>query len=175
MHSAAPYSMEIEFLRPIIWAIQARDYKSIVEIGVADGHASWWLFQAIQEPSHRLYLVDPALDHLQILTMLKPKFESIRVHKETSTKFFTESQVNKRFDFILIDGGHSYEECYSDFELSRKALSDDGMIAIHDTNFMAGVIRAMKDIKRTFPGTWMNYPVGKGLALYEPTTQWEGR
>lgn len=175
LHTAAFHSMEVEFLRLLVWAIKARGYKSLVELGVAEGFSSWWLYQAISESLGRLYLVDPNLNNGEVLSLLHPKLQSLRTYRGTSEKFFTEYEKGKRFDFILIDGDHSYGACYQDFIFSREAISDQGMIVIHDTNYLDGVIRATRDLKEKFPGTWMDYPIGKGMVIYEPTEKWECR
>ena len=48
----------------------------------------------------------------------------------TSDEFF-EQNVNK-FDFIFIDGLHTYEQVHVDIENSIKALNPGGWIAVHD-------------------------------------------
>lgn len=177
MHSAAFYSMEVEFLRILFWVIQARRYQSIVEIGVANGNASWWLYESIKgmpDLAARYYLVDPSLDTKAITSLLRPTI-AVRMYRENSASFFEISEKDKRFDLILIDGSHAYMDCMRDFDYSIQALSEGGMIAIHDVHYEEGCVRAAEELQKKYEGTWMNYPCGKGLTLYEPTKQWEAR
>jgi hypothetical protein len=46
--------------------------------------------------------------------------------------FFVKQDI--QIDFLFIDGDHSYEGVKTDFELYSKILSDQGIIAIHDTD-----------------------------------------
>jgi hypothetical protein len=51
-------------------------------------------------------------------------------HRMTSDQFF--DQNNKKFDFIFIDGMHTYEQVHVDIENSIKVLNPGGWIAVHD-------------------------------------------
>jgi hypothetical protein len=59
-----------------------------------------------------------------------------RFIKSTSVEayynFFVKQDI--QIDFLFIDGDHSYEGVKTDFELYSKLLSDQGIIAIHDTD-----------------------------------------
>lgn len=46
--------------------------------------------------------------------------------------FFVKQDI--QIDFLFIDGDHSYEGVKTDFELYSTLLSDQGIIAIHDTD-----------------------------------------
>lgn len=39
---------------------------------------------------------------------------------------------DERFDFILIDGDHTYRGAKQDFEMYQRLVADDGLIAFHD-------------------------------------------
>jgi len=51
-------------------------------------------------------------------------------HRMTSDQFF--DQNNKKFDFIFIDGMHTYAQVHVDIKNSIDALNPGGWIAIHD-------------------------------------------
>ena len=176
MHSAAFHSIEVEFLRLLMWAARSRAYNTIVELGVAEGYASWWLFQSIKNRMGKIYLVDTTLDSTKTMDLLGPSFDSqIKMYKGSTVDFFKIHEPRKKFDLIVIDANHDYNACVEDFELAREAISEGGIIAVHDVNYLPGCVQAIKELEPRFPGTWMHYPCGKGLSLYEPGTGWESR
>jgi len=56
----------------------------------------------------------------------------------------------RSFDFIYIDGDHSYEAVMRDFRLALNFLAPNGCIAFHDPLSWQGVSRALKEIAREF-------------------------
>lgn len=54
--------------------------------------------------------------------------------------------IGKKFDFIFIDGDHSYEGCKSDIKGCLKLLDPGGVISGHDfSSSFPGVVRAVKE------------------------------
>ena len=51
-------------------------------------------------------------------------------HRMTSDKFFANNK--KKFDFIYIDGLHTYEQTINDIKNSLDHLNEDGIILLHD-------------------------------------------
>jgi hypothetical protein len=51
-------------------------------------------------------------------------------HRMTSDEFFSNNQ--KKFDFIYIDGLHTYEQTINDIKNSLNYLNEDGIILLHD-------------------------------------------
>jgi len=51
-------------------------------------------------------------------------------HRMTSDKFFANNK--KKFDFIYIDGLHTYEQTINDIKNSLDYLNEDGIILLHD-------------------------------------------
>jgi predicted O-methyltransferase YrrM len=54
---------------------------------------------------------------------------------------------NRKFDFIFIDGDHSYESVMNNFEIAAGLLNDGGSISFHDALSWMGVNQAVKEIK----------------------------
>ena len=52
------------------------------------------------------------------------------------------------FNFLFIDGDHSYEGCKADFEAWSPLVKPGGMIAFHDNN-LPGVAQVLKEISWT--------------------------
>ena len=64
--------------------------------------------------------------------------------------------ANKKFDFILIDGDHSYQGVKQDFEMYSELVNDEGIIAFHDINSgpkenVGGVPKFWHEICKKFP------------------------
>jgi hypothetical protein len=82
----------------------------------------------------------------------------IRTHVMTSKKFFSR-YPRRRWDYINIDGDHSYKGVKYDFENCWPRLKDKGYISLHDIypkkldHLIYGVHRYWKEIKRKYPNT----------------------
>lgn len=79
------------------------------------------------------------------------KYPSIEVIEGTSEKLPIYASLIGYFDFIFIDGDHSYNGAKKDFENALKALAPDGIIAFHDSNVHEegmGVWKLMDELKK---------------------------
>jgi len=72
----------------------------------------------------------------------------------------------RKYDFIFIDGDHSYEGVKADYLSYRPLLSDGGCIAFHDIvdtpttrNAGQGVFRFWGELKRRHPDNWKEFCV----------------
>jgi len=91
-----------------------------LEIGVEYGLT----FEAVQ--IKRKVGVDP---HPKFNTFFRPR--NTRFFSDTSDNFF-ESSKNS-FDFIFLDGLHTFEQTWKDIQNSFRVLTDKGMLLIDDT------------------------------------------
>lgn len=53
-------------------------------------------------------------------------------HKESTYKEVANIAGEEGFDFIFIDGDHSFEGVKMDFQMYKQLLAEDGVIALHD-------------------------------------------
>jgi hypothetical protein len=123
--------------------IKERGYKTGIEIGVfAGGHAERILNSGID----KLYGVDPYKMYnpgmpglesqedwnlLHDFVMLRLKGENyIHYRYESNTAF--NMLKNKLFDFVFIDGLHTYEQLKQDLENYNPLVKKGGIIACHD-------------------------------------------
>lgn len=58
----------------------------------------------------------------------------------------------QRFDFIFIDGEHTYDSVMNNFEVARSLLAPCGCIVFHDALSWPGVSRALGEIAELFEG-----------------------
>jgi predicted O-methyltransferase YrrM len=77
----------------------------------------------------------------------KPKKERMFVNKLIREREQINSGWQKKYDFIFIDGDHSYKSVMNNFELSLALLKPGGCIAFHDALSWEGVNRALKELR----------------------------
>lgn len=128
-----------------------KNYKYKVKLNLYSEHACKECFDWdwSQTPYNRIALVNHIIqvdgleNYLEIGCQENNLFHSVTAihktgvdperggtHRMTSDEFF-EQNVNK-FDFIFIDGLHTYEQVYVDIENSIRVLNPGGWIAVHD-------------------------------------------
>ena len=119
---------------------------SFLEIGSAEGSSAIGIIETVlTDTSSKVTCVD-TWDPVPMNGFFPDDFETnfnnntqqyanqiIKV-KSNSVTWLTANQ-DKRFDFIYIDGDHSYEGCKSDIELSWNLLKPGCWMAIDDYNF----------------------------------------
>lgn len=97
-----------------------------------------------------------------------PRFHSIvgNSHLLVTRKEVENSLDDGLFDFIFLDGDHSYEGVSKDFDMYFDLLSRGGCIAFHDivdteTTRRAGqgVSRFWNELKSRYPGKWKEFSV----------------
>ena len=81
----------------------------------------------------------------------------------------------RQVDFLFIDGDHSYEGVKADWDLYRKLVAPDGLVAFHDIvpgpeERVGGVPRFWKELRQQFPHrelveSWHQGGYGIGVVL----------
>ena len=77
----------------------------------------------------------------------EPKKGREYVHELIKDRVIIDKSWKRKFDFIFIDGDHSYDSVINNFEIAVGMLNDRGSIGFHDALSWAGVNKAMKEIK----------------------------
>lgn len=103
----------------INYFIKYRNYRTYLEIGVDDG------INFMNVDCSEKIGVDPSFAKLH--TSARPY--CVRM---TSDEFFNNIPVDQLFDIIFIDGDHTYEQVVKDIANSKKHLSANGVIIMHD-------------------------------------------
>lgn len=103
----------------INYFIKYRNYRTYLEIGVDDG------INFMNVDCSEKIGVDPSFAKLH--TSARPY--CVRM---TSDEFFNSIPVDQLFDIIFIDGDHTYEQVVKDIANSKKHLSVNGVIIMHD-------------------------------------------
>lgn len=80
----------------------------------------------------------------------QPKKERSQVDELLKHRLIIGKSWNRKFDFIFIDGDHSYESVMNNFEIATGLLNDGGSISFHDALSWMGVNQAVKEIKAKY-------------------------
>ena len=82
------------------------------------------------------------------------RFKNLTLICGDSTKRGTINKVSLLgpYDFVFIDGGHSYDTVKKDFQNYSKNLNKNGLIAMHDifSDTVVGVPKFWKEIKKKY-------------------------
>lgn len=102
------------------------------EIGILKGDFSREILDTIQPK--KLHLVDVDSQAIQIARVRFKEYISdgfVSTHEEDSSTWL-QSMPDETFDWIYIDGDHSYEGVKKDLEAAHPKLKPDGMISLND-------------------------------------------
>lgn len=172
---------ELEFMESLVKFLEA---KIIVEVGVQFGHMATHLCRAANYNNGKYYGFDIWSEHGMINQFgrmgSKEHVESLL--KSNNLKDFELNQVdtlNKRnefishlqristngINFVFIDADHSYKGIANDFFAVYPFLSNEGVIAFHDTLRIDGCREFILDLRTKYnDGTFdiSDYPFGSG-------------
>lgn len=142
-------SIGIDELIPILELLQLSKAHKILEIGTSSGGTTWHLaanagkeasiftvdlpphYSHIKYSSNKLATMRATGDKLGMLFRGTPESERITQILVDSKDILKELGDNK-FDFIFIDGAHTYEYVKNDTQNALKLIKDGGYIVWHD-------------------------------------------
>lgn len=162
------YRYEITELLKIL---ENKKPKYILEIGTANG-GTLFLFTKIASKDAIIISIDlPEGDFGGGYPKYKiPLYNSFKSHDQELYLFRSDSHSHEtmqliqknlngnKFDFIFIDGDHSYEGVKKDFLMYNRLLNEDGIIAFHDIvpgneKDSGGVFKFWKEVKNMYQST----------------------
>ncbi len=82
----------------------------------------------------------------------EPKNERSQVNEILKQRPIIDKSWDRKFDFIFIDGDHSYTSVMNNFGTSIGLLNKSGVISFHDALSWMGVNRAIKELKANYSG-----------------------
>lgn len=80
----------------------------------------------------------------------EPKLEKKQVDELLSKIGTIDSGWNRNFDFIFVDGDHSYKSVISNFEVALNLVNKGGCIVFHDVLSWNDVRQALEDIENKY-------------------------
>lgn len=159
-----PFQVKSE-LYELLKILQTKKPENILEIGTAKG-GSLFLFCSIAAEDALIISIDlpggsfgggyPSWKQ-PLYKSFQQKDQSLHLLRMDSHNKMTKTTVKniingKKFDFIFIDGDHSYNGVKKDFQMYRDLLNKNGMIAFHDIipgpkNAVGGAYKFWEEIK----------------------------
>jgi len=103
---------------------------NILEIGARGG--TFLLFSKLSTGKKIAVDLDGSFRDSIYLSMLGEDFHFLQENSQTLETYNKVKNICSEFDFIFIDGDHTYEGVKRDFELYKNLLSPTGYIAFHD-------------------------------------------
>jgi predicted O-methyltransferase YrrM len=137
------WTSEVDVYELIYSLIKMTKAKNVMEIGVFEGYTSVKMVEAL--PKDGKFTGIDINDYLKNdLTSIGPEIdfilgESIKV---------MQGMKPKQFDFIFVDGDHSYENIVPEFKQVAKLITEGGIIVYHDTIGIPDVKRLMEYISK---------------------------
>jgi predicted O-methyltransferase YrrM len=104
--------------------------NNILEIGARGG--TFLLFNKLSTGFKIAVDLDTSFNESIYMSMFDENFHFINRNSQDDQTFQIIKDICPQFDFIFIDGDHSYEGVKRDFDLYKKLLSPRGYIAFHD-------------------------------------------
>lgn len=124
----------------IYWKLlTAFNCDNFLEIGVYQGLTTGLFFQS--NPNAKVVAIDP-FDRLDLFRAIYPEAQQ---NFHFINDFSSNVQIKGTYDFILIDGDHSYASALQDIKSCLPLLSPTGILAIDDYK-MPGVAKAITEL-----------------------------
>jgi len=160
--------------------IALNNCKTIVEIGVAFADTTRYLCRGALKTSGKVYGFDCWSSHgqnMQFSAMSSRQECEDNLHNNNfynfelfecntfSSEFQQKINSLPKIDFAFIDGDHSYKGIKNDFDIIYKKLSNQGIVAFHDTLRIDGCREFIIDLKTIYnDGTFdvVDFPYGGG-------------
>lgn len=119
------------------------NFSNILEFGVYQGLTTGLMIESTGNLVSYTG-IDPYLK-LDTFYSIWPARDNINFYPISSQSFVSD----QTYDFILVDGDHSYSAALADLQHSEKLLAPNGVLAIDDYNLSADMIQAVADFKKT--------------------------
>ena len=137
------WTSEVDVYDFIYSLIKMTGAKNVMEIGVFEGYTSVKMIEALPK--------DGKFTGIDINNYLKNDLNSFGVNVD----FILGESINvmksmepKQFDFIFVDGDHSWANILPEFKEVRKLIKPGGIIAYHDTIHLPDVKNLMNYISK---------------------------
>lgn len=137
------WTSEVDVYDFIYSLIKMTGAKNVMEIGVFEGYTSMKMIEALPK--------DGKFTGIDINDYLKNDLKSIGPEVDfilgESIKVM-QGMEPKQFDFIFVDGDHSWANILPEFKQVEKLIKPGGIIAYHDTIHLPDVKKLMNYVSR---------------------------
>jgi predicted O-methyltransferase YrrM len=151
-----------------------------IETGIGNGHSAAALLLAGVEEHVSVENASKNLDIAQtnIMKARKPGQRFRLLFGPSDIRLAALVDAGEKFDLILIDGSHTFEDVFIDIHYSRFLLDDGGVMVLDDMNFPT-VRSAARWHERFLSHSWSSLPhpshlegPGFNMAAYKRTGQY---
>jgi len=147
--------------------IAALQPRRVLEIGSGFGRSTLFLALGLHGLGGRRVLDSVDIDQRVARAALE-RFDTtpveVNLYERRSDEFF--AQCRETYNYIFVDGDHSYAGFKADFEAARQHLNERGIIVFDDALFHE-VTNVLRDL--ALPCCILDYETG--LGLYTPTLE----
>ncbi len=147
--------------------IKATGARRTLEIGFAYGVSTLFILDALKESGGGHHTaIDPfeadGYGNVGLRSVQRAGFEdSFTFHQNYSQDLLPQFLIaGEKFDFIFIDGHHTFDDTMNDFYYCEKILKDGGVICFHDIRYFPSVRKVITFVLRN-----MNYEPAMDLIL----------
>lgn len=136
---------EMYFLKRIIGN---RKFNKMFEIGVDDGGTAWVYANLFGAPESTYYACD--IDMTPNITGISEKTKSLSNVNIIPLHMSCRDCDLQNFDFVHIDGYHSYEDVSGDFDHFWPKIIPGGLCILHDTYLWPGCIQFRQQVEKSY-------------------------
>lgn len=169
--------MSIKQAEYILNRLKQHNIHNVLEIGFAGGRHTYAILQSFKPK--KMVSIDINFDYQcgrQKMYQIKKEFKQIEfVEKDSKIALTVEFMVNKfpdGLDYVLIDGGHTYNDAMSDIKNTYPFLNTNGIMIIDDYKSKVCPIKdvdnAVIDFSKqnNIPYEEVSTEDGKGMAIF---------
>jgi predicted O-methyltransferase YrrM len=143
--------------------IKMQGAKAVLEIGVFEGETSVKMIEALPQGGYYAGIdINDHRKHKLERSGVAVDFilgESIKVIK---------GMPREHFDFIFVDGDHSWANILPEFKEIERVIAKGGVIAYHDTLHIPDVSELMRYVKQdNYNVVTLNTSEGRGLSILQ--------
>lgn len=136
----------VDWILPILWGVARKYPKGVFgEIGTRSGISTMALALAARAVGGKVYTMDIVEDD-RANAMTNIGTGGLSGFVKYMTCDSTKTDFPEPLDILFIDGDHSYEGVFADYERHSPNVKDGGVIFFHDPCSCEGVGRFLKDI-----------------------------
>jgi predicted O-methyltransferase YrrM len=119
--------------------------KNILELGTSLGLSAFYMHKAA--PKAKLTTVEGCADTHKFAVSLLKETGTFLVN-DSFDNFLSKSIEQQKFDFIYIDGNHTYEATINYFKILLDHIDNDSVMIFDDIYWSPGMTKAWEEIKK---------------------------
>ncbi len=117
---------------------------NILELGSCLGLST--LTMCLSSPLAKITSIEGNLQFIEIANELVKKYPNVKLKNQLFDEYLSNLGTEK-YDFIIIDGDHSYEATMKIMNTLKHHLSANCLILLDDIHWSSGMVRAWNEIK----------------------------